>query len=215
MPDPAVKYAIEVHKKYRTYWPTWIPNERVAIGDFGELRQGIFFKRLGHVSECGVSKAALKTKPTSGRSDLCFQSKGKVRVRLQADGANAIPGLCIPPGSIGGQIKFTRANAAFLAAVDVKVRALRSEHKLRAELKTKVERGEFPVDRPCETRPSSLNPSTAIPFSSRCLRDRSWSLSRRASTSSRPHRRGPSWRTRRGFLELRLRGLRRRASRSS
>ncbi len=146
MPDPAVKYAIEVHKKYRTYWPTWIPSERVAIGDFGELHRGIFFKRLGHVSECGISKAALKTNPAKGRDDLYFRSKGRVRVRLQADGANAIPGLGIPPGRVGGRIKFTRANAAFLAAVGVKVRALRSEHKLRAELTAKVESREFPAD---------------------------------------------------------------------
>ncbi len=146
MPDPAVKYAIEVHKKYRTYWPTWIPNEPVAIGDCGELHRGIFFKRLGHVSEYGVSKAALKTRPAKRGNDLYFRSKGRVRVQLQADGRNAIPGLGIPPGNVGGRIKFTRANAAFLAAVGVKVRALRSEHKLRAELTAKVEGHAFPAD---------------------------------------------------------------------
>lgn len=143
MPDAAVKYAVEVHKKFKVYWPAWTPTDRVAIGDYGELWEDVFFHRLGHVSECGISEDALRPRRATGHDNLVFKSKGTVRVSVQADAANAIPGLSVPPGRAGGRIAFTRADAAFLAAVGVKARGLRSEQRLRDELKAKVEEGLF------------------------------------------------------------------------
>jgi hypothetical protein len=146
MADGAIKYAVEVHKKFKNYWPTWLPGERLKVGDYGELQHGILFKRLGRLSDCGVSEEALKANPAAGHDDLLFRSKGKVRVKLQGSAGNAVPGLGIPVGEAGARLTFTHANSSFLAAVGVKAHTLRSEQRLRTELRTKVEEGSFQLE---------------------------------------------------------------------
>lgn len=143
MAEGALKYAIEVHKKFKTYWPAWLPDERFAVGDYGELQRGIFFKRLGHVSECGISKQALKARRATDHDNLVFRSKGGVRVRLRGSAANELPTPHLPAGRVRARIAFETADASFLAAVGVKGRMLQSEQKLRDELRAKVEAGGF------------------------------------------------------------------------
>jgi hypothetical protein len=57
-----------------------------------------------------------------------------------------VPGLGIPVGEAGAQLTFTHGNSSFLAAVGVKAHTLRSEQRLRAELRTKVEEGSFQLE---------------------------------------------------------------------
>jgi hypothetical protein len=137
-------YAKEVQKQYRL-WPIWTPIRRLRIGDCGPLEEGIFFKRKRHVTDYGVSKAALKAIPAERDPGLRFKTKRAVKVATQAHGANAaIPGIA--PGEAGVRVTFSREKATFLEAVGVTERQLRDEKLLEDELRALVEQGRFPPE---------------------------------------------------------------------
>jgi len=144
MSSPAVAFSTEVHKKFATYWPAWLPTTAVTVGDCGVLTRGIFFEPRRLAASFGVSKAALKTKRVTRDAALDFASEKGVGVQLQAHGQNVIPG--IPAGRAGGQITFSRANASFLAAIGVRERAVADKYMLEQELRGLVQQGTLPPE---------------------------------------------------------------------
>jgi hypothetical protein len=137
-------YVKDVYKRYR-YWPTWTPLTRLSIGDCGTLERGVFFDRKRHVSDFGVSKSALKTKPVPHDPLLLVRSNKGTRIKTQLEADNAvIPG--IPEGEAGVRVSFLRENATFLAAVDVSERRLADKYQLEQELIELVRANRFPAD---------------------------------------------------------------------
>jgi hypothetical protein len=142
----AVAYAKDLHGRYLTYWPNWMPTRDVKLGDCGTLDRGVLFEPQRPARKFGVSSEALKARRVDRESLLEFTSKRSVRFELQAEAASVVPIHGIPPGHVGGHITFARANQTALMAVRVREREIEDKLLLGQELKELAERGVFPPE---------------------------------------------------------------------
>jgi len=137
-------YVAEIFDEYR-YWPAWTPLTRISIGDCGPLEDDCLFRRKRSVVGFGVSPGTLASEEAARDPALRFTSQGGVDITAQAAGESiGIAG--VPPGEVGAQLTFQRANATVVAAVGVTERHLTDQYALEQELKALVERGIFPPD---------------------------------------------------------------------
>ncbi len=78
-------YCNEIHDNLRPLYGNWHPGTPVGLGDYGELRNGVFV-RLGNIRDLRVA-FSVRDDPT--QDQITFSSQGKTEVTLAAAGAVA------------------------------------------------------------------------------------------------------------------------------
>lgn len=110
MTRPAAQYVRELHKRF-SYWPTWLPNERLKLGDVGIL-EGERFSNQTTLDELGI---AYKSRKSSEGVDFTYTSAAGVTVRAQAKG-ELNSGTPANLGQAGVSIEFGSAGAFLFQA---------------------------------------------------------------------------------------------------
>ena len=100
----AARYSREMRLRFGL-WPSWLPDARVAIGDFGRIQQGVFV-REGQVHDLGVSYG-LAARQAFG--DQLFASEGVRHAMLDGQVSERQTGA-----QAGARIEFGRGFGVFV-----------------------------------------------------------------------------------------------------
>jgi hypothetical protein len=99
-------YTDAVHQQFKKFFATWIPGERVAIGDVGYLDHSRFIRK-GTLGNFGLDIPQQKRVP--GDQHIQLQSARGLAVSASASSASVPPEL---------KLKFSHHNAVFLNLID-------------------------------------------------------------------------------------------------
>lgn len=87
-------YTEEIYHELRPYYANWMPDQPVALGDFGIL-DGKRFTQLGNLSKFQISFSVIKKQGTPQQH---FCSKGTVNYLLHAKGTGGSLNACVELG---------------------------------------------------------------------------------------------------------------------
>jgi hypothetical protein len=139
-PEPVRQYTDEIHDALG-YWATWLPGNRLELGQCGPVSQRVFDPQ----SSLANFNIEFEVAPDSDPSDIQYQSKGAVQYTLQAAAdTQQIQG--IPQGTAGIKLNFNRENAVVLVAKQARQRRMADTNSLIGTLNENILTGEFPVN---------------------------------------------------------------------
>ncbi len=100
----AAQYSRHLRRQFG-FWPTWLPDAHVAVGDFGQIQQGVFM-REGHASDLSVSYPLVNLQ---AYSDQVFASEGVRHAMVDGEASAQVA-----EGRAGARIEFGRALGVFV-----------------------------------------------------------------------------------------------------
>ena len=122
-------YTDEVHDNLKPFYANWMPDQAIALGDYGILNDGIF-THLGNVSQWGVK--GIVDSPQSGTDQIQFASKGAASVTFNAAGSVAVGGVLNTKPSL--KIDFSSERGVFFNAAACKHHMVDDKNALAAAI---------------------------------------------------------------------------------
>jgi hypothetical protein len=132
----AVQYTRAMRKRYGM-WPAWLPDARVAVGDYGRIHQGMFV-RTGHLESSDLD---LVTSRSASPGDHIFSTTGVRQATLNGDAA-------LPTSETGARarIDFGSSFGLFIAVAGSREVRLEDPVGLAEHLKDRVSTGHWHRD---------------------------------------------------------------------
>lgn len=112
MESPAELYSKGIRKKFKSYYATWLPNQKISMGDVGIIRR-YTFEKVTNLSDIGINF----NKSKNDNSVAIDYASGKdVSVSYESDSpADTLPGTNT---TINAAIKFSKEGSFIISAKD-------------------------------------------------------------------------------------------------
>lgn len=134
----AANYCREVGQQLR-YLATWLPQTPIAIGDIGELRDGVF-EKVGSLRDRGI---AFETQRTIAQARIRYVSETGVSMYYKAAGHTPPLGCSLQQNEAGCVVRFSKANAIFFEATGCAMTSIAGLRSLYARVLSDFMAGEW------------------------------------------------------------------------
>jgi hypothetical protein len=107
MPTPADLYIDGIKKKLKNHWATWLPNEKLKLGDVGVL-DGRLFTRVTSLAALTI---AFQERPDTDATPIDYVSESGVTMYFKAAGEASTDMPSVPQAKAGIGVDFSAAGA--------------------------------------------------------------------------------------------------------
>jgi hypothetical protein len=121
-------YCDTIHEQLRDYYATWLPQTKMALGDYGPLL-GTRFQRRGNVADFGVKGANV----CIGSAEASVQVTSRSGVSVDLKAAAALP-AGTPPAKATLEVGFGKGDAVFFNAAELALNEVKDQTALAKQI---------------------------------------------------------------------------------
>ena len=128
-------YITELHHAFGYLFANWVPQQKIALGDYGRFQKGVFH-RDGKLEELGIE--VQRGAPDEAQALYQYHSKNSNSAQLKL-GASGRAAAAKAKAAL--EIKFSDANSVFFNAAGCALRTVTNISTLGAQVRRKLEDG--------------------------------------------------------------------------
>ena len=122
-------YITELHQAFGYLFANWVPQQKIALGDYGRFQKGVFH-RDGNLKDLGIK---VRSAPADGaRARYEYHSKNSSSAQLKVSGSGRSSGV---KAKAGLEIKFNDANSVFFNAAGCALQAVTNISEIGDEVR--------------------------------------------------------------------------------
>ena len=135
------QYLKEIKKHWNLY-PTWLPIDKVSVGDIGRITK-TGYHHEGNLSDLQIP---FQEQPGTGKGTFDHSSDGSVSTTIKVAGKN-LPGVSIPFNEAGISVKFRRRNGVRFRAIGCKEKHIKNLLPIEKEILAMYSSRKWPRNR--------------------------------------------------------------------
>jgi hypothetical protein len=135
------KYTKEIHNELG-YWGTWLPSNKLCLGDVGVIKNGIFH----FITSLENEEIPFRKISRSGFSSHEYASKGAVNIHSKFSGEASLPESNLKIDESGIIVNFNSVNAICFRIDKAKTSRIDNLHELEGEILRRCENGHWQKD---------------------------------------------------------------------
>jgi hypothetical protein len=154
-------YITELHQAFGYLFANWVPQQPIALGDYGRFQKGVFH-RDGKLEDLGIK--VQRGAPDEARALYQYHSKNSSSAQLKLDASGKASGA--GKAKAGLEIKFADANSVFFNAAGCSLRTVTNISAIGDAVRGKLDEGTWEYDWVVVTSLIDAKSTTAIVSSS-------------------------------------------------
>jgi hypothetical protein len=158
--EPWTNYTTELHQAFGYLFANWVPQQKIALGDYGRFQKGVFH-RDGKLEDLKLD--VKRGTPDEARALYQYHSKNSssAQLKLNASGKSAAANA-----KAGLEIKFDDANSVFFNAAGCALSTVSNVSSIGDAIRRKLKDGKWEYDWVVITTLIEAKSTTAIISSS-------------------------------------------------
>ncbi len=149
-------YITEMHQAFGYLFANWVPQDKIALGDYGRFQKGVFH-RDGRLEELNIK--VQRGAPDEARALYQYHSKNSSSAQLKLRGSGR---LAEARAKAGLEIKFTDANSVFFNAAGCALSTVTNLSAIGDEVRGRLENDTWDYDWVVVTSLIEAKSTTAI-----------------------------------------------------
>jgi hypothetical protein len=158
---PWTNYLTELHSTFGYLFANWVPQQKIALGDYGRFQKGLF-QRDGKLEDLGIK--VQRGVPDESRALYQYHSANSSSAQLKLKGSGT-PAAAAEV-TAGLEIKFADANSVFFNAAGCSLNTLTNLTAIGNAVRSRLENGTWEYDWVVITTLIAAKSTTAIISSS-------------------------------------------------
>lgn len=153
-------YITELHQAFGYLFANWVPQQKIALGDYGRFQKGVFH-RDGKLEDLRIK--VQRGEPDEARALYQYHSKNSSSAQMKLNASGKSAGA---KAKAGLEIKFSDANSVFFNAAACALRTVTNTSAIGEAVRRKLEDGTWEYDWVVVTSLIEAKSTTAIVSSS-------------------------------------------------